>query len=114
MTNSQIIVNEAINAGLYTENEIKAFVKEHGFSPVNTFVEWKKLGFIVKKDEKAKIKTKLWKYTNYKAQKLTEEEYAKMSQIMDISKDTEVPEKQNHYYLTSASLFDFSQVQKIA
>jgi hypothetical protein len=113
MTNTQLIINEAINTEIYTEESMKEFIEKNSMLPLNTFLGWKSLGYTVKKGEKAMIKTKLWKFTNYKKRKLTEE-FNDMSKIMEISKDIEVPEKPNHYYLTNATLFDISQVEKIA
>lgn len=114
MTNSQLIQNKAISENIYTEDELELFFEKNEFLPLNTFQGWKSLGYSVKKGEKAKIKTKLWKYTNHKTRGLTEEEYEKLSQIMDkVPENEEVPEKPNHYYLAPAALFDISQVQRV-
>ena len=74
MTNAQIILQESIK--LMKENKIKGtgeFIvieKEDGTKEkmempeqIHTFATWKKLGYIVKKGEKAVAKFPIWKYT---------------------------------------------------
>lgn len=112
MTNLQIIIDEAITNNLYTQEEIETKIKELGFCPVQTFQGWKALGYFVKKGQKAKINTKLWKFTNYKKRALTETEKEKLSMIMEVSDDATTTDKKNHYYMTNAALFDLSQVEK--
>ena len=55
MTNFKIVMNEAINAGLFTKNEIENFISQNQHPPIFTYQEWKKQGFQVKKGEKAKV-----------------------------------------------------------
>ena len=63
MTNNEIIYSEAIAAGIYTQEQADAILASGHALPIHTFPEWKRLGYSVKKGEKAAIKTRLWKYT---------------------------------------------------
>lgn len=96
MTNTQIIINEAIENGLYTKEEVEAILETGHMIPLHTFQTWKSAGYIVRKGEHAKITTRLWKYTSKK-------------------KSAEADgEALNHYYLAKAFLFTADQVEKIA
>lgn len=77
MTNAEIIMNERIH--LMEQNKIgttgrklKAIVMKDGVEEVrifdepeeiHTFAAWKKLGYSIKKGEKAVAKFHIWKYT---------------------------------------------------
>ena len=61
-----------------------------------TFIEWKKIGYSVKKGEKAKVQTKLWKKVNY----------------VKVDED-EKEHKASKFVLVNASLFTRSQVEII-
>lgn len=63
MTNNEIIYSEAIAAGIYTQEQADAILASGHALPLHTFPEWKRLGYSVKKGEKAAVKTRLWKYT---------------------------------------------------
>lgn len=102
MTNSQIIINEAIANGIYTMEEVEAILETGHMIPVHTFQTWKNAGYIVKKGEHAKITTRLWKFSGKKAGK------AESDADMDGEADN------SHYYLAKAFLFTAEQVEKIA
>ena len=119
MTNTNIIIQEGVRAELYTQSEMEAFVIKNGYLQINTFQGWKRLGYTVKKGEKAIIKTKLWRMTNYKNG--VESKISKTGVVIDLTKpNTQGKEQQedewkfNHYYLAEAALFDISQVEKVA
>ncbi|GFI31624.1 hypothetical protein IMSAGC013_03021 [Lachnospiraceae bacterium] len=99
MTNTQIIISEAIANGIYTKEEVDAILESGRMIPVHTFQTWKSAGYIVRKGEHAKITTRLWKFTNKKAGEA------------DGDADGEA---NNHYYLAKAFLFTADQVEKIA
>ena len=100
MTNTQIIINEAIANGLYTKEEVEAILKTGHMIPLHTFQTWKNAGYVVRKGEHAKITTRLWKYTNKKT---------------SVEADGETDgESLNHYYLAKELLFTADQVEKIA
>ena len=101
MTNTEIIINEALANGLYTEEQIENILASGHMIPLHTFKAWKEAGYIVKKGEHARITTRLWKFTNK----------AKKSEEAD--ENTEGTEH-NHYYLAKAFLFTADQVEKIS
>ena len=103
MTNLEIVTTVAVANGLYTEEELVEFYDEMDMMPLQTYQEWKRSGYQVKKGEKAMIQTKLWK-KNPKYQPSTEE-----------TEETEDEEqkKQRAFYLTKAFLFNFNQVEAI-
>lgn len=49
MTNSQIIISEAIANGIYTKEEVEAILESGHMIPVHTFATWKSAGYNVKK-----------------------------------------------------------------
>lgn len=99
MTNTEIIIKEVIENELYTEKQVEEFISKGCCVPVHTYAEWKSIGCQVSKGEKAKIITKLWKFTDKK----------KKGEKID---DNEEEQKAyNHYYLAKAFLFDASQVE---
>ena len=66
MTNFAIITNAAVNAGIFTKEEAEAIIKTGMELPLHTFAEWKKLGYIVKKGEKARLHCDIWMKSNKK------------------------------------------------
>lgn len=66
---------------------------------LNTFLYWKNCGYHVKRGEKARVSTKLWK-----KKKLTKKE---KEEYQDDGKQIE-----NDYILVTAYLFSTSQVEK--
>ena len=100
MTNTQIIINEAIANGLYTKEEVETILESGHMIPLHNFQTWKSAGYIVRKGEHAKITTRLWKYTS-----------KKKSAEADGETDGEAL---NHYYLAKAFLFTADQVERIA
>lgn len=65
MTNLEIIKNEVIEKGLYTEDEINEIYLKTGQLPIATYQEWKKRGYQVKKGEKSII-IFIWKHKDKK------------------------------------------------
>lgn len=100
MTNLQIIANDAIENNLYTEAEVVALFEKMGCLPLFTFAEWKKKGYFVRKGEKAKMTSFLWKMKKEKAQGNDKD-----------GNNVEVDE--NNFYKVKAFLFDITQVEKI-
>lgn len=49
MTNMEIIFNDAINNGIYTEEEATKIIEKCGGLPLHTFNEWKRRGYSIKK-----------------------------------------------------------------
>ena len=96
MTNFQIISNEAINNNIYTKEEIESQIINYGQLLIKTFAEWQKVGYAVKRGEKAKIKCLIWRHKN-----------------MNKEEEDKEPNESDGYYKTTAYLFTFEQVQKV-
>ena len=99
MTNYEIIRREAIDNGIYSEEEVERFEMQMLDLPLHTFAFWKKHGYYVKSGEKAVIRTRLWKLKNTK----------KKDEIPD---DVDPIADPSHFFLASAYLFDISQVAR--
>ena len=110
MTNAQIIMNESINllengiikgTGRMLEalivdkdgNETRKIVEEP--EAIHTYAVWKKLGFQVKKGEKAKASFVIWKCVSGKKEEESDEQ----------------PE--NKMFMKKAHFFTIDQVEKI-
>ncbi len=100
MTNSEIIINEALLNNIFTKEQIESMVKNGIDIPLHTFQTWKELGYSVKKGEHAKVTTRLWKRT-------------KKGQGAKTPEELEEAKIKNHFYLTKAFLFTSEQVEKI-
>lgn len=99
MTNFEIITTAAIANNIFTEAEIVNLIKTTGDLPLHTFKEWQRLGYCVKKGEKAKLVCDIWRMTNYSKKQKTD--------------DKEQEEKDDHFYLKTAYFFTREQVEKI-
>lgn len=109
MTNDQIIFNEAVElmkngkigtTGKQIEIEIedlngKRKVVLDEPEPIHTFQAWKKLGFCVKKGEKAVAQFCIWKCVMKKVEK------------------DDATEEQKRMFMKKASFFSLSQVQEL-
>lgn len=112
MTNTDIIIGEAIKAGLYTKEQVEAFLKNGLSLPLNTFARWNKLGYKIKKGEKAKLTCLIWnrkkrKSTMNEIQNILEDNDSDISEINDEKDEAD-------FYKTKAYFFDNTQVEKIA
>lgn len=100
MNNLEIILEEAIAAGLYTKEEAEKIIESEGCLPLHTYSHWRQdYGMAVKKGEHAIITTRLWKY---RQKKKKEDEAEKKEE--DNSSD---------YYKAKAFLFSREQVEPI-
>lgn len=102
MTNTKIIKDAAVAAGLYTEAEAADLICKLGALPIHTFAEWKRLGYSVKKGEKACLHLYLWKYT-------TKPNKDERDKAAEAGKELE---EDPHYYKKYSHLFHFSQVRR--
>lgn len=105
MTNSEIIISEIKGHELMTDEQIVEFIKEHAFLPLNTYAEWKRLGYVVKRGEHATITSKLWRFTDKKKKGTWPK--------TELDKSAEKQDN-GRYYLAKAFLFTSEQVQKLA
>lgn len=101
MTNSQIIVTEALSSGLFTEEEVQKYAEKGMEIPLHSFAKWKALGFRVKKGEHARIVTRLWKFKD-KSKESDESDTANM----DVD-----GEGNDSYYKAKTYLFTLEQVE---
>ena len=62
MNNEQIIYKAAINSGLYTEESAAAILSTGNRLPLHTYQEWRRMGYQVKRGERAALSVVLWKY----------------------------------------------------
>lgn len=97
MTNLTIITAAAIQAGIFTEAEADAIIKTGHRLPLHTFAEWKRMGYNVKKGEKARMKCDIWRKSNKKEENADGEEV-----------------ENDRFYKKVAHFFTFDQVEKIA
>lgn len=98
MTNLDIIIQEAINHNIFTEEQIEGYLSE-GSLPLKTYLSWKNEGYQIKKGEKAVLSTKLWKL---RPKKKTAEQEKQDEQ-----------EQEEQFILVPAHLFTREQVVKI-
>lgn len=98
MTNMEIVAHEAIMNNIYTKEQIESMALAMQDFGLHTYGEWKKLGYQVRKGEKAKIATHLWKKS-----KKPEYEEAENGKV----------KKNQRFYLCKAYLFTRDQVEKI-
>lgn len=96
MTNLDIIVNDAIAANIFTKSQIEAYLLE-GDIPLKSYKQWFDSGFVVKRGETARLKTRLWLPKKSKKD----------------SKNTKESEQIKNYVLVSTYLFTADQVVKI-
>lgn len=81
MTNLAIITAAAIQAGIFTEDEAESIIQSGHELPLHTFAEWKRLGYSVKKGEKARMRCDIWRKSNKKQQTEDGEEAENLSLI---------------------------------
>lgn len=83
MNNLQIIANEVVEKGIYTAEQVEGFLAE-GELPIHTFDVWAKAGYIVRKGQKARLITRLWKPAKVKNKESgeTEETYVKVKSFL--------------------------------
>lgn len=97
MTNEQIIYNASIAAGIFTEAEATAIIQTGRRLPIHTYQEWKRLGYQVKRGEKAALTVGLWRFGKNK-----------------VENGEEVEEIGEKAFRTAGHLFTFAQVEKAA
>lgn len=96
MTNGAIIKDAAVAAGLWSEEEAVAIIMRLGSLPLHTFKEWQRMGWQVRKGEKAALTCNIWKPRMRKSTEKDGEE-----------------EHDGDFYMTKAFFFTFAQVDKI-
>ena len=98
MKNVEIIAKEALEHGIYTEDEIKEMMNKEGCVPLHTYSYWKdKYGMLVKHGEHAVVTTELWRRK-------------KNDESDDLNNEQE---NKPEYYLQKAFLFSKEQVERV-
>lgn len=100
MTNFQIITDAAIQAGIFTEEQAAAILSTGHNLPLRTFAEWKRLGFTVKKGEKARLKVEIWKKSN-------------KTQTAETKDGNEIEIDTSRFYKKLSHFFTLEQVERI-
>ena len=90
MTNTEIIARESIVNGIYTREQVESLMSKFIDLGLHTYQEWKRLGYQVKRGEKAKFATKLWRF-----------------------KGKEDEEDEAYYYLVKSYIFSLDQVERV-
>lgn len=104
MNNEQLILNAAIENGLYTTGEAEQLIEEYGELPLHSLSGWKKRSpagyeYHVKRGEHG-LETRLWKK---RKKKKAEED----------SEQNEPVEPKRYFYLAKTYLFAESQVELV-
>ena len=102
MTNLAIITAAAIQAGIFSETEADAIIKSGRALPLHTFAEWKRMGFAVKKGEKARMQVEIRKTSTKIVGKAARPDRA----------EEEI--ESGRFYKKLSHFFTFDQVEKMA
>ena len=108
MTNAQIIFERSVtlmNSGIIKgSGKFLNMIDENGNEsileipePLHTFNEWKKLGYVVRRGQKARAYIQIWKYKEPK-----EEEEGKV-----------ITEEEKRFFMKNAAFFAFDQLEPI-
>lgn len=101
MNNMQIIANEAVASGYFTEEEIEELIENGEDIPFHTYAIWKsRYGMVPKRNSKG-WECRLWRKKDKK--KVDEKETEEVSE----------EDRKNNFYLTKSFLFHISQLQKL-
>ena len=100
MNNVQIVFNEAIAEGIFSEDEAIAYMKVYGVLPLFTFKVWKDRGKVVRKGEHARLVVRLWKRKTGKSSVAADD-------------DTQDNENRDGYFLKTCYLFTADQVEPL-
>lgn len=91
MTNEMIIAEAVVANGLMTKEQVQDYLESGNSLPIHTYGEWKRLGYQVKKGEKAVMQVALWKRTK---------------------KENEDGTIDTNMFLQTAYMFSFEQVEE--
>jgi hypothetical protein len=122
MTNAQIIFNQSMKlmeeGKIGTTGRTLTMIGEDGSKTtvnepeaIHTFAEWKRLGYMVQKGQKAIAKFSIWNFSS-KKHNLTADEASKMNQAIVAGRKYEEGEEittDSHYYMHTAAFFTMSQ-----
>lgn len=108
MNNEQLIINVAVQHGLYTMEEVEEIIAKKGELPLHSMLGWKKRSpggyeYKVKKGEHG-LETRLWK-----KRKLKKNEKDDSDQDDDAQKKV----GKSYFYLAKTYLFTLEQVELV-
>jgi len=115
--NVTIILEAGFASGVYGYEELKNYLTFGTIPNYHTFAAWKKLGYAVKKGQKAAFKADIWKYTEKKGT-MSQEDADRLNAIM--IDPVNGPHKagdettQSRYIKKLSFFFGPDQVEKIA
>ena len=104
MDNITLIVKAALNAGIFTENQVKQYLQESGDIPLHTFKGWKERGYNVRKGQKAKLKCDIWRY---------KKQVNTVPAKKENGEETEQEIDTSHYYKKLSAFFTGEQVERV-
>ncbi len=107
MTNQQLIINAALNYGIYSEEQIEEIIRVRGELPIHSYLGWRERAprgyeYRIKKGEHG-IETRLWKLRKKQEKRSTEE----------ATDERGLEEKKGRFYLTKTYLFSEEQVELV-
>lgn len=115
--NRTLIMCAGIDAGVFTADDLSAFLFTGKMPAYHTFNEWKRNGYIVKKGSKAAFSCRIWDYKTSKKGEYTAEEAAAMNAMIINADGSEVkegdPKTHSQYYKFNAYFFGPDQVEKV-
>lgn len=115
--NRTLIMWAGIEAGIFTAEDLSAYLWLSKMPAYHTFNEWKRNGYIVKKGSKAAFSCRIWDYKTSKKGTYTAEEAAEMNAMIINADGSEVkegdPKTHSQYYKFNAYFFGADQVEKI-
>lgn len=115
--NRTLIMWAGIEAGVFTAEDLSAYLWMSKMPEYHTFNEWKRRGYIVKKGSKAAFNCKIWDYKTSKKGTYTAEEAETMNKMMINADGSQIkegdPKMHSQYYKFNAYFFGLDQVEKI-
>lgn len=114
--NNALIMSAGIEAGAFSAVEIIGYFTEARMPHFHTIEIWNRMGYQVKKGERARFQARIWKYTE-KAVKLTAEDAAAMnagSMIEGVTYAEGDEIQRGNFIKKDAYFFSLQQVEKIA
>ena len=115
--NRNLIMIAGIEAGVFTADDLTAYLFRGVMPQYHTFNEWKRNGYIVKKGSKAAFNCRIWDYKTSKKGTYTAEEAAAMNTMIINADGSQIkegdPKMHSQYYKFNAYFFGADQVEKI-
>ncbi len=115
--NRTLIMWAGIEAGIFTADDLSAYLWQSKMPAYHTFNEWKRNGYIVKKGSKAAFSCRIWDYKTSKKGTYTAEEAAAMNTMLINADGSQIkegdPKMSSDFYKFNAYFFGPDQVEKV-